>query len=464
MRPTMKRVTMASIGRIGGVAVRGLSILGIISSLAMYLAPEPLHAQNVPVVDTREPKPEFAKGEIVVGDGPSALFVYSSDKLFVANELENTVGVVDLVLRRMDSAIPVGTSPKGLGFDRSNNRLYVANKGSDNVSVVDPGRGIVVATIPVGTAPVAVTVRCCSSGRVYVTNSGSNDVSVIDPTTNKVVKSIPLGPDGKKPSAIMFVGASEVWVTNAETNNVSVIDTSTDTLKTLIPNVGNGPSAIAPACGNEVYVALLGENKVRVLDAVTKGAGPLISVGLAPSAVAERSCGEVNVTNSGSNTVSVIDTAAKRVKETIPVGGKPSAIIFSSEVYVANADDDTVTVLNFDESTVSVAVFLDGCTDCRGGDRFKAIVRVRNPTARAVNIEFKAGVIFPDGTTKLAVSILKDKHFEASLPPSFEIMVTLLDIDLPPGLPPGSWQYFAVMADPEDGTIFSRRTASFTIR
>ena len=70
--------------------------------------------------------------------------------------------------------------------------LYVANNGDNTVSVIDTATNTVVATIPVGAGASGVAVTPDGT-KVYVTNSASNNVSVIGTATNTVVKTIPVG-------------------------------------------------------------------------------------------------------------------------------------------------------------------------------------------------------------------------------------------------------------------------------
>jgi len=447
----------------GAAVARGLVILGVLSGL--WLAPASLHAAEQAII--AKPGPQGPIGPpIPVGRGPSALsnpfFFFPFDKLFVAHENDNNLGVIDIRRRQMNrTRIPVGTNPKGIASEWSSSRLFVANRGSNDVSVVDPFRDIVLATIPVGTAPVALTgLPCCTFRAVYVANAGSGDVSVIDPSTNTVSVTIPVGTD---PSGIAFVGTDEVWVTHRGSNDVSVIDAISNTVKTLIPNVGSLPSAITPACNNEVYVALEGEQKIRVLDAVTKGKGALIEVGIAPSALIERNCGEIFVTNAGDvpGTLSIVDTVRKLVKQTFTVGMKPVAISCAGvECYGANFSDNSVTVLRFD-GDVSIEVFLDGCTVCRAGDRFIARARVRNNSSSMARLELKCGL--SNGIITQSLCRMQ-RHTELALLPGSERFLTLLDMTpLPPTLPPGFWTYFGLLENPLDGTDRSRSVVHFFI-
>lgn len=126
--------------------------------------------------------------------------------------------------------------------------LFVTNEASNNVSVINNQSGTVVANILVGKRPKGIAAVLGSEGaRVYVANSGSNTVSVIDPTTNEVENEV-LIRFGKEPEGIAVAAVSSekelVYVTNHGTNSVSVIDSTTlEELEKI--DVGIGPSAVA---------------------------------------------------------------------------------------------------------------------------------------------------------------------------------------------------------------------------
>jgi YVTN family beta-propeller protein len=72
------------------------------------------------------------------------------------------------------------------------NRVYVTNEGDDTVSVVDGATNTVSATIPVGVAPLGVAVSE-TFNRIYVVNSADGTVSIIDGTTNTVIDTVAVG-------------------------------------------------------------------------------------------------------------------------------------------------------------------------------------------------------------------------------------------------------------------------------
>jgi YVTN family beta-propeller protein len=186
-------------------------------------------------------------------------------KVYVANNGANTLSVIDTATNTVIATITVGSNPLGVavtpvqrereaerergsggGREREPDRskVYVTNQGDNTVSVIDTATNTVTATIPVGSGPSGVAVTPDGT-KVYVANAffgfGTN-VSVIDAATNTVIATIPAGsapgnvavtPDGRR-----------VYVTNFQSNNVSVIDTATNTVTATIP-VGGQPGGVA---------------------------------------------------------------------------------------------------------------------------------------------------------------------------------------------------------------------------
>ena len=107
-----------------------------------------------------------------------------------------------------------------MAVDPAAGTVYVANDGDDTVSVIDAASGTVTATIPVGAVPSAVAVDP-AAGTVYVANYFGNTVSVIDAATRTVTATIPVG---TSPGAVAVNPATHTaYVVNAGDSTVSVI-------------------------------------------------------------------------------------------------------------------------------------------------------------------------------------------------------------------------------------------------
>ena len=117
------------------------------------------------------------------------------------------------------------------------------------------------------------------------------------------------------------------------------------------------------ACGEETgaraYITLVNENAVAVISTSTNTVIDTdpeadgvqhIPVGDRPRGIAISPDGqEAYVANAGDNTVSVINTATKTVVATIPVGDEPQGVAFAPDgatAYVTNIEDNTVSVID----------------------------------------------------------------------------------------------------------------------
>ncbi len=88
-------------------------------------------------------------GTLAVGRGPFGVAFSPKDgRLYVANEVDGTVSVIDTsVLQIVGSPIQVGANPRGLSVTEDGKHVYVANWGSHSVSVIDTLRLVKVGDI-----------------------------------------------------------------------------------------------------------------------------------------------------------------------------------------------------------------------------------------------------------------------------------------------------------------------------
>ena len=192
--------------------------------------------------------------------------------VYVVNQGDGTVSVIDTGIDSVIATIPVGTSPNFAFFDPNLKRLYVTNTGSSMLSVIkgdtiDLAHGIVptrIANVPLSAPAVSVVALSdgtrayaalggCPSGTNHMSLIGNlasctgNRVSVIDAVALRETKTITVG------SGVVSVDAandaSRVYAVNANDRNVSIIRTSTDAELQRMPapqrdltcNTANGP-------------------------------------------------------------------------------------------------------------------------------------------------------------------------------------------------------------------------------
>src|SRR5947209_7886846 len=148
----------------------------------------------------------------------------AADTIYVSNEKDNTVTVVDGKTLEPVKTIPVGQRPRGILLSKDQKSLYVCASDSDHIEVLDLDNDKIARTLPSGPDPEFFALD--PSGKLlYVANEDSNLVTLIDIDRGEVVTEIPVGvePEGMgiSPDGKYLINTSET------TNMAHVIDTAT---------------------------------------------------------------------------------------------------------------------------------------------------------------------------------------------------------------------------------------------
>lgn len=335
----------------------------------------------------------------------SALASQSSTMAFVTDSASNALLPINLTSVQPSVPISVGAAPFGVAVLPDGSRVYVSNRGfstrlNSTVSVIAVADGSVKTTITVGRMPMGVAAD--SQGRyVYVANNLSHSLTVIATATDTVFTTVPLNnPDGTgsfSPRGVAVnpnPGMPYVYVTNRSSDDLAIVNT-TDWSVERVGGIGTDPYGVAVAKdGKTVYVALEGDGKLALVDAVSHQVAK-IDVGPAglnsgPTGVAVGRDGKVYVTNTESANLWVVDPAnVDPAKRSVPVyvGGKPVGVSVSpdgSHVYVANSTGASLFVLSTASNQVST-ISLPGSNPIAFG------IFVLGPTAIAVAIDIKPG-------------------------------------------------------------------------
>ena len=189
-----------------------------------------------------------------VGNGPQgAAFDRATDTVYVANQSDNTVSVVDARhCNGLDTSgcagtpatVPTGAGPFAIAIDDATHTVYVANQDDDTLSVIDAatcngrnqsGCADAGPTVAAGPTPFGLAVDR-RTGTVYVADLGSDagGVSVINGATCNAVTTTgceqrPVSATvGQFPFGVLIDRHDHtVYVTNAADNTVSMIDQRT---------------------------------------------------------------------------------------------------------------------------------------------------------------------------------------------------------------------------------------------
>ena len=104
---------------------------------------------------------------------PFAIPAAVADTIYVSNEKDNTITVVDGASLEPVKTIPVGQRPRGIVLSKDEKSLYICASDSDHIEVLDLAADQVVRTLPSGADPEYFTLD--PTGKLlYVANEDDN--------------------------------------------------------------------------------------------------------------------------------------------------------------------------------------------------------------------------------------------------------------------------------------------------
>lgn len=349
------------------------SVITMLVAVSVFGAVLDLKAQgsNSPVVAT-----------LPVGTAPYSLVVSpDGSHVYVANINSNDLSVIDVATNHVEATrLLAGPHPNDVKITPDGQYLYVANglKPAGTISVVRASNGALIQTISgLGDFPTSLAISP-NAKFIYVTNSGSGTVSVINTATNQVSPtSINIGP-AAYPQVVTFTpDGLFAYVGNHSANSISFVSTSKNQVVGSLLTQGIGPDGISiTPDGKKAYVENWGTNgdgtTVSVIQTYMPKVVKTITVGPGPSRSAITPDGNylfvplqgaTPPSPPSSKTVVVIDTRTDTViGKPILVGNSPGYVAITPNgkyAYVANGDDNTVSVIDVARATGPFYTFRD---------------------------------------------------------------------------------------------------------
>jgi YVTN family beta-propeller protein len=316
--------------------------------------------QNVPV------------GDIGIGftnNKQMIAFDETGQRVFTANQLSNSVSIIDLTNANTVTNVPLlpsgGDQPVAISFDETGQRVFTTNRVSDSVSIIDLNNANTVTNVPLapsgGDEPVAISFDETGQ-RVFTANQLSDSVSIIDLNNANTVTDVPLLPSGGNlPGAIAFDEIGErVFTANQLSDSVSIIDLNNANTVTNVPLAPSGadePVAIAfDAAGQRLFTANRGVSSVlSIIELTNSNTVTNVPVGGEPLAIAfDETRQRVFTANGAANSVSIVDLANSNTVTDVPLGGNlpgnlPVAIAFDAtgqRVFTANFLSNSVSIID----------------------------------------------------------------------------------------------------------------------
>jgi YVTN family beta-propeller protein len=219
-----------------------------------------------------------------------------------------------------------GTLPAAI-FTPDGRYVYITNQSNGSVTVIDPWTRSVVSTI--SSVSPSTGMALSPGGKLAYVATGGSSVSIIDTATNQVIGSpIPVG--GQLQSVAITPDGKYLYVASSNDQQVKVIDTATKTLVGTISGVGtNAFGVVISPDGKFAYVS--NENTPRAISIIDTGTRQVVNkvnIPLAsPAGIAITPDGQFIYVINRLNSVYVIDTGTRTLIATIAVGSNANISI-----------------------------------------------------------------------------------------------------------------------------------------
>ncbi|MER8633967.1 PQQ-dependent catabolism-associated beta-propeller protein [Mesorhizobium opportunistum] len=271
---------------------------------------------------------------IDVGRRPRGLALSIDNKLlFVAEGDDNRIDVVDVAKRLVVGQLPSGADPEFFVVHPDGKRLFVANENDNLVSVVDIAAAKVIGTVDVGVEPEGMAAS--ADGRyVACTSETTSMVHLIDAATLELVDNLLV--DTRPRAALFTPDGKQLWVSSEIRGTVTVFDTvtraQTGKIEFAVPGIRReGVQAVGMEISREgatAYVALGPANRVAEVDVKTLTVRRLYLVGQRPWHVALSADQKRLVSaNGNSGDISFIELENGEVVKSLPVGRGPWSVV-----------------------------------------------------------------------------------------------------------------------------------------
>lgn len=277
------------------------------------------------------------------------LFALAVLSLLVAADTKSRSLVAHRPKLQSHTTIPVGLKPNGIVINEETGLVYVANQESSTVSVINRENLTVIDAISVSTGPYWQLAVDTVAGRLYVPNNAAHALTIINSHTNTVIdviEDINYQPEGIGFSTL----ENHVYITHG-TSSFTVIERGTLEIVDVV-NTGQHNHLIqVDEINNVAYVSKSDPGEVAVINlADLEVIDSVATIGNAWDFALNADSSLLFVTITA-GAVDVIDLAQRKVIKTINVGSFPQGVSLSPItgcLYVANAGDDTVSIISSD--------------------------------------------------------------------------------------------------------------------
>ncbi len=190
-----------------------------------------------------------------------------ADEIWVTNEKDDTISVIDIDTLEVVRTIPTGERPRGITFSKDHSVVYICASDSDAVQVMDPETGEILHDLPSGEDPEQFVLHP-DNRRLYIANEDDAITTVVDTETRKVIAQIDVGIE---PEGMAVSPDGTIAITTSETTNMAHwIDTESEQLfaNTLVDSRPRHAEFVKH--GTELWVSSEIGGTITVFDVATQ--------------------------------------------------------------------------------------------------------------------------------------------------------------------------------------------------
>lgn len=270
-------------------------------------------------------------------------------RIFVTNEKDDTVSVIDGATNTVIETIAIGARPRGIGVAPDGSEVYVAISEANAIAVFDPESFEILRTFDSGDDPETFAVH--PNGNIYISNEDDAKASVFNPKTGELVAEIKVGiePEG----VAISPDGSKVIVTSESTNMLHVITVPEHTISNNILVGARPRAATFNRAGTIAYATseISGEvKKVDVASGKIIGRMPLADDKAKPKDVLlNNDETKLFVAGGRANAIFVLDPNSLEIQTSIPVGKRVWGLALStdsSRLYTTDGVSNQVSVID----------------------------------------------------------------------------------------------------------------------
>ena len=242
-------------------------------------------------------------GSVAVGSIPTDVWFNSAGtRAYVANQFSASVGIVDVATNTQTSSIPVRGDIFQAVPDPSDSRLYVVTN-RDSLYEINRGSGTAVRTLPL--AGTGQSMAWHPNGYLlYVSTFTGGTAVEVDTRTMTVTRTFVTG--SKAQAVVVSRDGGELWVADEDLGKVDVFSLLTGERLTSVPVEGNPWGMAMTPDQQQLYVGLVFQGEVVVIDRGSRAVVRRIQTGGAPRRIVFNQAGTIAVVANESGYVTYI--------------------------------------------------------------------------------------------------------------------------------------------------------------